>query len=53
MAKRVNIGLPDDVHTKAKLLAVLKKKPLGKYFEDAIEEAVKKDKKLLEEVVKK
>ena len=53
MSKRVNIGLSDDVHTQAKLIAVLKKTPLGKYMESAIAEAVKKDKKLLEEAAKK
>lgn len=53
MAKRVNIGLKEDVHTQAKLLAVLKQVPLGKYLEKAIEDAVKKDKKMLEEVARK
>ena len=52
MAKRVNIELKPDIHTQAKLIAVLKKMPLGKYLEKAIEEAVKKDKKLLEEAAK-
>jgi hypothetical protein len=52
-AKRVNIELKDDVHTKAKLIAVLTGTPLGKYFEKAIEDAVKRDKKLLEEAVGK
>ncbi len=51
-AKRVNIGLKQEVHTQAKLIAVLKKMPLGKYLEKAIEDGVKKDKKLLEEAVK-
>ena len=53
LAKRVNIGLKDDIHTQAKLIAVLRKIPLGKYLEDAIGEAVKKDRKLLEEVARK
>ena len=53
MAKRVNIGLKEDIHTQAKLIAVLKRMPLGKYLEKAIEEAVRRDKKLLEEVAKK
>jgi hypothetical protein len=52
-AKRVNIELKDDTHTKAKLIAVLTGMPLGKYFEKAIEDAVKRDKKLLEEVAGK
>lgn len=51
-AKRVNIGLAPSIHTQAKLIAVLKKMPLGKYLEKAIEEAVKKDKKLIEEATK-
>lgn len=51
--KRVNIELRDDTHTKAKLIAVLTGVALGKYFEKAIEDAVKKDKKLLEEVARK
>ncbi len=53
MAKRVNIGLKEDLHTQAKLIAVLKKIPLGEYLEKAIEDAVKKDKKALEEVIRK
>ena len=52
MKKRVNIGLKEEIHTKAKLISVLKKMPLGKYLERAIEEAVEKDKKLLQEVSK-
>ena len=51
--KRVNIQLKPEIHTKAKLIAVLTGTALGKYLEKAIEEAVKKDKKLLEEAVKK
>lgn len=50
--KRVNIGLPDKIHTQAKIIATLKKIPLGEFFEKAIEDAVKKDKKILEELVK-
>lgn len=51
--KRVNIELAEETHTKAKLIAVLTGAPLGKYFEKAIGEAVKRDKKLLEEVSKR
>lgn len=51
--KRVNIQLKQEIHTKAKLIAVLTGTPLGKYLEKAIEEAVKKDKKLLQEAVNK
>ena len=52
MKKRVNIGLKDKVHTQAKIIATLKKIPLGEYFEKAIEDAIKKDKKVLEELLK-
>lgn len=52
MKKRVNIGLKEKVHTQAKVIAVLKKIPLSKYLEEAIEASVEKDKKLLEEVSK-
>ncbi|MBI4176360.1 MAG: hypothetical protein HY518_04085 [Candidatus Aenigmarchaeota archaeon] len=51
MAKRVNIGLKEEVHTQAKVISTLKKIPLGKYLEAAIEEAVRKDKKVLEEML--
>ena len=52
LVKRVNIGLKDKVHTQAKVISVLKGIPMGKYLEDAIEEAIRKDKKLLEEISK-
>jgi len=53
MAKRVNIGLKEDVHTQAKLIAILKRTTLACYLEKAIEESVRKDKKTLEEVARK
>jgi len=52
LKKRVNIGLDEKVHTHAKIIAAVKKIPLGKYFEKAIEEAVRKDKSILEELLK-
>ena len=52
LKKRVNIGLDEKTHTQAKLIATLKKIPLGEYFEKAVEEAVKKDKHILEELLK-
>ena len=52
LKKRVNIGLDEKIHTQAKIVSALKKIPLGEYFEKAIEEAVKKDKNLLEELLK-
>ena len=48
--KRVNIELKDDVHTKAKIIAVLKGMTLNEYLEKAIEKALKKDKKVLDKV---
>ena len=52
MAKRVNIPLKEKVHTQAKIIAALQKKNLADYLAKAIEDAVKKDKKLLEELLK-
>jgi len=52
MAKKVNIGLSDKVHSQAKIIATLKKIPLGKFLEKAIEDAVEKDKNILEELLK-
>ncbi len=49
-AKRVNIALKDDVHTKAKVIAVLKGLTLNEYLEKAIEKALEKDKKVLDKV---
>lgn len=48
--KRVNIGLKDETHTAAKLISIIKKIPLGKYLEKAIEDAIEKDKKILEKI---
>jgi predicted HicB family RNase H-like nuclease len=50
--KRVNIALKDDVHTKAKLIAVLKETTLNDYFEKAIEDALEKDRTILEKLKK-
>ena len=50
MAKRVNIGLKENIHAQAKIMAVLKDIPLGEYFEKAIEEAIKRDKHLLDKI---
>lgn len=44
--KRVNIALPDELHTKAKVLAVLNHKTLNEYLTYAINQAVKEDKKM-------
>ena len=48
--KRVNIALKDEVHTRAKVIAVLKGLTLNEYLERAIEKALEKDKKILEKV---
>ncbi len=48
--KRVNIGLKEDTHTAAKLISIIKKVPLGKYLEEAVEQAIEKDKDLLKKI---
>ena len=50
--KRVNVQIPDDIHTKAKVIAVLTGKTLSEYLEKAIREAVQKDKHVLEQLPK-
>ena len=52
MTKKVNIGLKDNVHSQAKIISTLKKIPLGKFLEKAIEEYVNKEKHILEELLK-
>ena len=52
MEKRVNIGLKEKVHAQAKIISTLKKIPLNKFLEIAIEDAVEKDKHLLEDLLK-
>ena len=42
--KYVNIGLSDEIHTKAKVISVLTNTTLNDYIERAIAEAIKKDK---------
>ncbi len=49
-SKRVNLKLPEELHTKAKIAAVLKEITLNQYIEDAIKHALEKDKELLERV---
>ena len=50
--KRVNIFLKDEVHTKAKIISVLKDETLNDYLAQAIEDALRKDKTLLERIKK-
>ena len=51
--KRVNIKLSEEAHTKAKVIAVLKNITLNEYFDKAIEEAIIRDKKLLDALKRK
>jgi predicted HicB family RNase H-like nuclease len=51
--KRVNVQVPDDVHTRAKVIAVLKGVTLNEYLESAIREAVERDKGVLESFKRK
>lgn len=48
--KRVNIALDEDIHTKAKVIAVLTNVTLNDYLEKAIAEAIEKDKEILEKI---
>ena len=50
--KRVNIILKEDTHLKAKVIAVLKNITLNEFFEQAIEEAIEKNKSILEKMKK-
>ena len=52
MEKRVNIGLKEKTHAQAKIISTLKKIPLNKYLEQAIEESVEKDKHILKDILK-
>ena len=49
---RVNIYLEDDVHTKAKIVAVLKGQTLNEYFAKAVAEALANDKDVLSKIKK-
>ena len=52
MEKRVNIGLKEKIHAQAKIISTLKKIPLNKFLEEAVESAVEKDKHLLKDLLK-
>lgn len=45
--KKVHIQIPEKVHTKAKVISVLKDLTLNEYFERAIAEAISKDRDIL------
>lgn len=47
--KRVNISIKEEIHTRSKVISVLKNITLNDYFEQAIERAVEKDKHLIKE----
>ena len=50
LMKRVNIQLEDEIHTKSKVIAVLKDMTLNEYFEKAIREAIEKDQAILNKI---
>ncbi len=50
MAKKVNIELTDEIHTRVKIIAALKKITLASYLQKAVEDAVKKDKDIIEKM---
>jgi len=41
--KQLNVRLDEEIHTKAKIVAILKGKTLNDYIEEAIVNALKKD----------
>jgi hypothetical protein len=49
---RVNIYLEDDVHTKAKIVAVLKGETLNEYLAQAVAKALAQDKDVLTKIKK-
>ena len=48
--KRVNIGLKEEVHSKAKIIAILKGVSFGRYLEQCVENGMKEDQKVLGKV---
>ncbi len=50
--KRVNIALADELHTRAKIIAVLKGVTLNDYLAKVVDEAVQRDRKVLESIPK-
>ncbi len=53
MTKRVNIEIEDDVHTKAKVISVLKDMTLNDYLSKAIKDAVDRDQTVLNKIKNK
>lgn len=50
--KKVNVGLDADVHTRAKIICVLKGITLNEYLAKALEKELEKDKHILDKMPK-
>jgi predicted HicB family RNase H-like nuclease len=50
--KQLNVRLDEELHTKAKIVAILKGKTLNDYIEDAIKTALKKDENISTKIKK-
>ncbi|MBN1503285.1 hypothetical protein JW930_07135 [Candidatus Woesearchaeota archaeon] len=50
--KKVHLALDENTHIKAKVIAVLKNITLNEFFEKAIEDAIDKDKHILDKMKK-
>ncbi|MBU0758644.1 MAG: hypothetical protein KKF44_11350 [Nanoarchaeota archaeon] len=50
--KRVNISLNEDTHIKAKVISVLSNITLNEFIEKAIEDAIEKNKHILDKMTK-
>ena len=48
--KRVNIGIKEETHQLAKIIATIKRITLNTFFQRAIEDAVKKESQVLEKL---
>lgn len=48
--KRVNIQLPEELHTRAKIIAVLKGTTMNDYLAEILAEGIKRDKRVLEKI---
>lgn len=51
--KQLNIRIEEDIHTKAKVTAILKGITLNDYIEQAIKDALEKDKNATSKAAKK
>ncbi len=50
--KRINLKLSEQLHRQVKLIAILKGITINEYIEQAIEKSVKKDKSLIDSLIK-